>query len=124
MSPPSERSESLWWLTVSPGIWALHFLACYITVALWCADGGRDDALGVVSYVAGAYTAVALTAIVAVGVRGFRRHRRFYETTAHDFDTPEARHGFLGFAALLLSLMSAIAVIYVALPFFWVNSCR
>lgn len=124
MSSPKEREDSLWWLTVSPGIWALHFLACYASVALWCARAGRAASLaGVTTSVAG-YTSIALVGIIVVGLRSFRRHRRFYETTAHDFDTPEARYGFLGFAGLLLSIMSGVAVVYVALPFLWVDSCR
>ena len=33
----AERHESLWMLTVSPTIWALHFMVCYVTAAIWCA---------------------------------------------------------------------------------------
>ena len=123
-SAPKERSENLAHLAVSPGVWLLHFLACYATAAVYCARAGRDASLSSVRALAGGYTLLALAAVIRTGVCAHRRYRRFYETTAHDFDTPAARHGFLGFADLLLSLLSAVAVVYVALPFVWVSTCQ
>ena len=40
--------ESLWAMIVAPTIWAVHFLACYILAAIWCAKAGRaaDPAAG------------------------------------------------------------------------------
>jgi len=42
----------------------------------------------------------------------------------HDADTPEDRHRFLGFATLLLSGLSAVAVIYTALVVVVFRSCH
>lgn len=118
---PEER-ESLWRLTASPVIWAAHFLLSYITAAIWCAKiGGSLESVRIAIAV---YTVVALGGIVVAGWQGFRRHRFGTATVPHDFDTPEDRHRFLGFATLLLSALSAVATIYVALAAVFMATCR
>lgn len=120
-----ERQESLWWLAASPTIWALHFLASYITVAIWCAKAApRDGALGAARDAVFVYTAVALLGIAAVGVRAYRRHTYGTATVPHDFDTRADRHRFLGFATLLLSGLSFVGVVYVVIPVLYLESCR
>lgn len=121
---PEERHESLWWLTASPVLWAAHFLACYLTAAIWCAKAGRDVALTGVRGAVAAYTAAALAGIGLVAWHGLRRHRYGSAAVPHDFDTPGDRHRFLGFATLLLSGLSAVAVIYAALAAVFVGTCR
>ena len=48
--------------------------------------------------------------------------------TDNDFEfehnTPEERHRFLSHVALMLSVLSAVAVIYVAIPMLYLTSCR
>lgn len=119
-----ERRESLWWLTAGPLLWALHFLACYLTAAIWCAKAGRLAELGWVRGAVAAYTVVALAGIGWTFLHGLRRHRHGAATVPHDFDTPGDRHRFLGFATLLLSGLSAVAVIYVALVAVFFGTCR
>lgn len=116
-----EHIESLWFLVASPTIWAGHFLLSYITAAIWCAKVGGS--LEEVRVAIAIYTAAALLGIGVVGWMGFRRHRTGTATVPHDFDTPEDRHRFLGFASLLLSLLSGIATIYVALAAVFNESC-
>jgi hypothetical protein len=120
-----EHKENLWWLTVSPVIWGAHFLASYITVAVWCAkvvppagplDGARWAVL--------VYTAVALLGVAGTMRHAWRRHRYGESTAPHDFDTPEDRHRFLGFAALLLSGLSAVAIVFDTLPVLFLGSCQ
>lgn len=123
---------SLWLLTIAPTIWAAHLLLSYVTGAIWCAKfAGPDGTLGGVRTAVGWYTLLALVAIVAVGVEGFRRHRYpsqagkgGAEATTHDLDTPEDRHRFLGFATLLLAGLSAVAVIYAAMAAAFFETCR
>lgn len=120
-----ERRESLWRLAISPAIWAAHFLLCYITVAIWCARVvGRDGLLGDARTAIAAYTTLALISIGVVGWQGLRRHRYGTATLPHDHDTPGDRHRFLGFATLLLSLLSAVAVLYVALAAVFIGTCH
>lgn len=120
-----EKQESLWLLTISPTIWAVHFLACYITAAVWCAKvAGREGSLSEVRLAIAAYTAVALAGIALTGWHGWRRHRHGTATVPHDFDTREDRHRFLGFATLLLSGLSVVGVLYAALVAVFFETCR
>ena len=119
-----ETQQSLWLLVASPTIWAAHFLACYLTAAIWCAKyGGPDSALGPVRVAIAVYTVLALIGIGVTGLAGYRRHTFGHTTGPHDFDTPESRHRFLGFATLLLSALSAVATVYVALAAVFLEKC-
>jgi len=119
-----EANESLWLLTASPVIWAAHFLLCYGTAAVWCAKvvglGGPLDSARIAI---GVYTALALAAIGVIGWNGHHRHSFGQANLPHDDDTPEDRHRFLGFATLLLSALSAVAVVYAAIVAVFVRSC-
>jgi hypothetical protein len=120
-----EKHESLWLIAVSPTIWAGHFLLSYITAAVWCAKyAAADGSLGPVRWAIIAYTAVALIGIGITGRSGLRRHRRGTESAPHDYDTAGDRHGFLGYATVLLSALSAVAVAYAALVVIFFNDCR
>lgn len=120
-----EESESLWWIAASPGLWATHFLASYVTAAVYCARfAGEDDALGGVRVAVGVYTAVAVPLIAWIGWVGWKRHGRSTETAPHDFDTPQDRHRFLGFATLLLSGLSLVATLFTAVATLYFETCR
>lgn len=125
MSAKPEHEEHLWHVAIAPTIWAAHFLASYVTVAIWCAKVvPRESDLGAARIAVAAYTAMALFGIAFTGWRALVRHRHRGARPPHDSDTPEDRHRFLGFAALLLSIVSAIAVVYVALPSLFIETCR
>jgi hypothetical protein len=117
---------SLWMLTIAPTIWAAHLLLCYITAAIWCAKlvssaGPLDGIRSAIMW----YTAVALVGIAITGWEGARRHRSGgTEATTHDLDTAGDRYRFLGFATLLLSGLSAVAVLYLALAASYFDTCR
>ena len=123
--PLAEKKESLWRLIASPLIWAAHFMACYVTAAVWCAKfAPRDGSLGPVRWAIVAYTVVALIGITWNGRSGLRRHQRGSETIAHDYDTAGDRHGFLGYASVLLSALSAVATVFAALVAIYFEDCR
>ncbi len=125
VKPRTLDKGSLWLLTIAPTIWAAHLLLSYITAAIWCAKfAGMDASLGGVRTAIAWYTTVALVGIALVGWEGFRRHIYGTETTTHDLDSPEDRHRFLGFATLLLSGLSAVAVLYAALAAMLFDTCR
>lgn len=124
MADLSEKRETLWILAFSPTIWAAHFLLSYITAAIWCAKVvGRAGGLGEAKMLIGVYTVAALAGIAAAGWSGFKRHTYGTAAVPHDYDTPEDRHRFLGFATLLLSVLSAVATIYVALAAVFADTC-
>jgi hypothetical protein len=125
MSQTAEQNQSLWLLTAAPVLWAAHFLLCYLTASVWCAKVvGPGGPLTTVRVAIVAYTAVALAAIGAIGWVGYRRHSFGHADLPHDDDTPEDRHRFLGFATLLLSALSAVAVVYAALVAAFFGSCH
>jgi hypothetical protein len=124
MPRTEEKNQSLWPLTASPAIWAAHLLLSYITASIWCAKVvGPGGSLGSVRVAIGVYTALALAAIGFIGWGGYRRHSYGDGALPHDDDTPEDRHRFLGFATLLLSGLSAVAVIYQALVVVFIRRC-
>lgn len=120
----AEEHQSLLLLAASPTIWAAHFLGCYLTAAVWCAKAGRLSVLGGVRWAIVGFTVAALAGIVFIGIRGLRRHQLGSATVPHDFDTPEDRHRFIGFSTVLLSALSMVGVIYVALPALFFETCR
>ena len=125
MTETSERNQSLWLLTASPVIWAAHFMLSYITASIWCAKlAAPDKSLWEVRVAIVVYTALALVGIGVIGWVGHRRHSYGQASLPHDADTPEDRHRFLGFATLLLSGLSAVAVIYAALVVVFIRSCH
>ena len=124
-TPRSPDSGSLWLLTIAPAIWAAHLLSCYVTAAIWCARfAAPGGALNGIRTAIAWYTAVALIGIAVVGWEAFRRHSYGTGATTHDLDTREDRHRFLGFATLLLSGLSAVAVAYAAFAATLFDTCR
>ena len=122
---PHEEKESLWRLIVSPTIWAVHFMACYVTAAIWCAKyAPRFGSLEPVRWAIAIYTVAALIGIAWNGFGGLRRHRFGSESLPHDFDTPGDRHRFLGFATTLLAALSAVAVVFAAMVVVFFEDCR
>jgi hypothetical protein len=122
--PTKPAADTLWMLTIAPAIWATHFLLSYVSAAIWCAKFANPGGLlGGVRTAVWWYTAAALIGIAIVGCEGYRRHSYGTETTTHDLDTAEDRHRFLGFATLLLSGLSAVATIYVALSAVFFRTC-
>lgn len=120
-----EKNQSLWLLAASPTLWAAHFLLSYVTGAVWCARvAGRAGVLGPVRWLVAGYTVLALGGIGLVAWLAWKRHRYGTATVPHDFDTPEDRTRFLGFSTLLLSGLSAVAVVYVALVAVFTETCR
>lgn len=125
MKETSEEKQSLWRLIASPTIWAIHFILSYITASIWCAKlAGPDKSLWEVRVAIVIYTALALIGIGFIGWVGHRRHSYGRASLPHDADTSEDRHRFLGFATVLLSSLSAVAVIYAALVVVFIRSCH
>jgi len=120
--PLRERHESLWWLAAPPLLWGFHLLASYCTGAIVCQK--LAGSFTAVRLAIAAYSLIALGALAAVGLHGYRRHRHDARDGTHHLDTAEDRHRFLGLATLLLSGLAALAVCYQALPALFIRSCR
>jgi hypothetical protein len=117
--------ESLWAMIVAPTIWAVHFLACYILAAVFCAKAGAAADLATVRWWIAGLTLVALAAIAACTIQAFRLgHFMEGKAAPHDADTIHDRRRFLAYATLMLSGLSFVATVFVALPAAFFASCR
>lgn len=119
-----EARQSLWLLTISPAIWAAHFMVSYIGAAIWC--GKITERTGGLGWVRIGIVVLALVALAGIGVTGrlgWRKHKHGEGQPPYDRDTPEDRHRFLGLATVLLSGLSAVATIYVALVPLFIRNC-
>ena len=116
--------ESLWTLFTAPIVWAVHFLVCYVGAAIYCA---KREQLGfgfdMVRIGVGAATVVALALIVVAAFLAWRQWGFGTEDPPHDEPTGQGRRLFQGFATLLLSGLSFIAVLYAALPVLFMTEC-
>ncbi len=116
--------ESLWTLFTAPVVWALHFLACYVGAAVFCEKphllGGSFDALRVAIAIV---TVLSLAVIVLSVFLSWRQWGFGEDDPPHDQPTRRDRLQFQGYATLLLSGLSFVAVIYTALPALFITAC-
>ena len=117
--------KSLMRMIVSPTIWAVHFLLCYIVAAVYCAKIGSSAAdLAPVRVWVAFVTLIAIFGIAASSVLAFRRGRfDASRRVPHDADTIENRRDFVAYATILLSGLSFVATLYVALAALFVETC-
>lgn len=117
--------ESLWTLFTAPIVWAVHFVVCYGAVAVYCAKAsmlGFDFAT--MRMVLGGFTVVALGLIVFSAYLAWRQWGFGSGDPPHDEATRQDRALFQGFATLLLSGLSFVAVVYVAIPLIFIAECQ
>jgi hypothetical protein len=117
-----KQVETLWTLFTAPVVWALHFIACYVLAAVWCAKRG-DIGFGVVQVGIATATLLALTMIVLSAWLAWRQWGFGTRDPPHDDPTARDRILFQGFATLLLSGLSFLAVLYVSLPLLFIDGC-
>ena len=118
-----ERRASLWKLVAGPATWALHFLAGYVTAAIWCAKAPLEAGPGTLHALLWSYTVVALAVIALFGWGALRQHQWGEASLPHDEASAGDRHRFLGFATLLLCGLSFVAVLYSAMAIAIVGGC-
>lgn len=135
MTPEEERRafgeevSSLFRIALGPTIWALHFVVSYASVAVYCAKyAGETESILGFRLAVGALTLAALAAIAWTGARAFRQwnvnaRRGLREVAVDLVEEEEGRHEFLGHAALLLSIVSFVGVVFSALPVLYIRSC-
>lgn len=116
-----ERNVTLWTLIVPPSVWAVHFMFCYLWVAVSCAKLGAFPRFPT-AFVIG--TAVALGIIVASGAIAWIQARTPGDSAPHDASTDIDRLRYLAVATLLLAGLSAVAVIFTAAPALMITDCR
>lgn len=112
----------LLWLISPPLVWAAHFLASYLTIAIFCAKSADGNATAIRIAVA-TYTIVALMLIGIVGVHSFRQHRFGNQSLPHDDDTASDQLRFVGYSTLLLAVLSAVATLFTTLVVVFIGNC-
>ena len=118
----AEESGSLWRITLAPLTWAVHFVVCYALIATSCARGWPVETMrqGLLIF--------TVAALALIGWIGLRAWRQWNVTQTGDFvnrrGVAEDRHHFLGHAAFLLSVISLIGVVFVAMPLAILGGCR
>ncbi|RWP66702.1 hypothetical protein [Mesorhizobium sp.] len=119
-----KQIETLWTLFTAPVVWATHFLGCYIGAAIYCA---KPELVGL-SFSAvragiAAATVIALSLIALSAWLAWRQWGFGTDDPPHDDPTRRDRILFQGFATLLLSGLSFIAVIFTAMPALFLTEC-
>lgn len=109
-------------LLAGPVVWAVHFVVVYLVAEAGCTGSGPGlEAFGppvpsVVTFVA---TVVAVLACLGVGGWAWRLRGRGPGGLAADESAAVERNRALMTIGLLLALLSAVAVIFVAAPAVW-----
>ncbi|RLQ89538.1 hypothetical protein D8780_09625 [Notoacmeibacter ruber] len=123
----AEEASSLWLITLSPLAWAIHFILSYGGAALYCARFAPAE-FDPVPFMRLSIAGITVLALAVIGYVAWVSWRQWDYLDDYDYDHAKAvgedRHEFLGHAAFLLSIMSAIAVIYVAMPAIFMETCR
>ncbi len=116
--------ESMWTLFTAPVVWAVHFLLCYVGAAIFCEKPHllRGD-FNNLRIAIGVLTALALATIVLSAALAYRQWGFGTGDPPHDDPTRRDRLLFQGYATLLLSGLSFVAVIYTALPALFITNC-
>ena len=116
--------ESLWTLFSAPAGWAGHFLFCYVAAAVFCEKpelfGGDFNMLRLLI---GIVTALSLAVILLSSLLSWRQWGFGASEPPHDEPTRQDRLLFQGYATLLLSGLSFVAVIFTALPALFITAC-
>ncbi len=117
--------ETLWTLFTAPVVWAVHFVVCYVVVAIYCEKMlvWHLD-FGIVRIALGLFTLVALAMIVLSAYLAWRQWGFGASDAPHSQPTDRDRRRFQGFATLLLSGLSFVAVVYVAIPLIFIAGCQ
>lgn len=119
-----KQVESLWTLFTGPVVWAAHFLVCYAGAAVYCA---KRDQIGLgFGVIQGGIAAATVLALIMIALSAWLAWRQWgfgAQDPPHDNPTAHDRTLFQGFATLLLSGLSFVAVLYVALPLLFIDGC-
>lgn len=112
---------TLWTLIVPPSVWAVHFLFCYLWVAVSCAKLGAFPRFPV-AFVIG--TIVALAIIAGSGAIAWVQSRTPGDDPPHEHSTDIDRLRFLAVSTVLLAGLSFVAVLFTAAPALMLTDCR
>lgn len=121
----AEESDSIWRIAFGPLIWAVHFVLTYGGTSVVCFKMFEHD--WAMPFLRASIGGITVLALVGIGLVAWRSWKRWDYLDDYDYEhdraVEEDRHEFLGHAAFLLAVLSAVGVVYVALPAAFVSSC-
>lgn len=120
------RMTVLWLLLLPFAIWGAHFLAAYVVTAVHCAKSSDPAAaIPVVRWIVTGVTLAALAALAATLLYGRGYCRRESSETDGDGALPVVHQTrFLWAVLLMMTALSALAMLYVAAVVFFFGDCR
>ncbi|AWI86270.1 hypothetical protein CEW88_21295 (plasmid) [Alloyangia pacifica] len=127
--PPGEAPRvidqgSVWILVAAPSIWAAHFLLSYWVAAIWCAKLGRGTALAEPRWIIAALGALCIAVIAGLAALAIRRYGGVFVIFEEITESSErARDKFIGHVALLLCVLSAVAILFTVIPGMVLGQC-
>ncbi|WP_159082370.1 hypothetical protein [Paragemmobacter aquarius] len=127
-------------ITLGPLVWALHLMVSYAAAAIWCAKiwcaeiwcaeiwcaeiWCAESGTSVIDPLLTALLTISATALALLAALGWTFWRQYRNDANEDRPTDRSRYRFLGHVALLLTLVSAIGVVYDTLPAVFAGTCR
>ncbi|WP_181373072.1 hypothetical protein [Massilia glaciei] len=102
-------------LTSVPVIWSIHFLFCYVIVSLACTAGTKRAVLFGLSVVEAGVGIATLLAVALLSYIGVISHARWIGSAQQASGDGRAER-FCGLCTMLLSILSILVVLWVALP--------
>ena len=117
------RMTVLWLLLLPFAIWGAHFLAAYVVTAIQCAKSS-DPAAAIltVRWIVTAITVAGFAALAGALRYGRGYCRRESSADASDGSSNQAR--FVWAMLLMMSALSALAMLYAAAVVFFFGDCR
>ncbi len=117
MKRARQHDRRLWLLVLPVAAWGLHFLAAYVSAAIYCAKASAGAGLDAAKL---AILAATIAALATLGVLAWRAGARYRRGAAGS----ESEDRFIGTTALMLCALSALAVIAVGSVAFFFADCR
>ena len=102
------------WILSGPAIWAVHFFSIYLVEALLCTATMPSGAV----MTAATWTITGVALLALLGIVAYRR-----SPLGIRMNTTRDEKGFLAVLTLMLIGLSALAVVWVAMPGFWLSVC-
>ena len=121
----AEERDSIWRLSFGPLIWVAHFVLVYGGTSVVCFK--LQEFGWAIPFLRGSIGALTVLALAGIGWIALQSWRQWDYLDDYDYEhdraVEEHRHEFLGHASFLLAVLSAIGVVYVALPAAFLSSC-
>lgn len=117
---------SVWILAAAPSIWAAHFLVSYWVAAVWCAKSTSGDLGGWLEprWIAVWLGLASVAMIVWLGVIAVRRYGGVFVVFEEITESSErGRDRFIGHVALLLCVLSMVAIVFTIIPGLVFDQC-